>query len=253
MPMPDYNQLDEAKRIVDKARQRGVLLRVLGGLAVKYYCPSTSDRALNRECADMDLMSRNDQKVKELFKDLGYTADEFFNMTQGDARLVFMDPQEKKVEIFLGVFDMCHKFDFRDRLTINEFAISITDLLMTKLQVVELTEKDIKDIIAMLLDYQIGQTDEGKTINGKYIADICSKKWGIYKTFTNTLKATLLQLEGYKLGPEKQEIVSSRIKKLLDEIEAAPKSISWKSRAKIGERSVWYNLPEKPLVPIQVK
>ena len=124
---------------------------------------------------------------------------------------------------------------------------------MTKLQVVELTEKDIKDIIAMLLDYQIGHTDEGKTINAKYIADICSKKWGIYKTFTNTLKSTLSQLERYQLEPEKDEVVRSRIKQLLDEIESAPKSMSWKSRTMIGEKSIWYNLPEKPLVPIEVK
>jgi hypothetical protein len=251
--MSEYNPIDEAKRIVDKARQNGIVLRVLGGLAVKYFCPSTNDRALNRECADMDLIGVNGHKVKETFRDLGYAADDFFNMTQGDARLLFLDPKERKVEIFLGIFDMCHKFDFRDRLTINDFAISISDLLMTKLQVVELTEKDIKDIIAMLLDYQIGHTDEGKTINAKYIADICSKKWGVYKTFTDTLKSTLTQLEKYRLGPQKEETVRSRIKQLLDEIESAPKSIGWKSRARIGERKIWYNLPEKPLVPIEVK
>jgi len=251
--MTDYNPLDEAKRIVEKARQNGIALRLLGGLAVKYYCPSTSDRALNRECADMDLVGVNDHKVKETFRDLGYTADDFFNMTQGDARLVFLDPKERKVEIFLGIFDMCHKFDFRHRLRINDFAISISDLLMTKLQVVELTEKDIKDIIAMLLDYQIGHTDEGKTINAKYIADMCSKKWGVYKTFTDTLNSTLTQLEKYRLEPQKDEIVRSRIKQLLDEIESAPKSMGWKSRAKIGERMIWYTLPEKPLVPIEVK
>lgn len=251
--MSEYNSLDEAKRIVDKARQNGIVLRVLGGLAVKYYCPSTSDRALNREYADMDLIGLNGGKLKELFSELGYTADEFFNMTQGDARLLFLDPKERKVEVFLRIFDMCHKFDFRDRLTINDFAISISDLLMTKLQVVELTEKDIKDIIAMLLDYQIGHVDEGKTINAKYIADICSKKWGVYKTFTDTLKSTLTQLEKYRLEPQKDENVRSRIKQLLDDIESAPKSMGWKSRARIGERKIWYNLPEKPLVPIKVK
>jgi len=251
--MTDYNPLEEAKRIVEKADQAEIVLRVLGGLAVKYYCPSSSDRALNREYADMDLIGRNDKKIKPLFKDLGYEADEFFNMTQGDARLLFLDPEERKVEVFLGVFDMCHKFDFRERLKVNDFAISISDLLMTKLQVVELTEKDIKDIIAILLDYQIGQTDEGKTINAKYIADICSKKWGIYKTFTNTLKSTLSQLDRYQLEAGKAEIVKSRIKELLDEIESTPKSMSWKSRARIGERRPWYNLPEKPLVPIKVE
>jgi hypothetical protein len=251
--MTDYNPLEEVKRIIAKANQTGIVLRLMGGLAVKYYCPSTSDRTLNRECADIDLMSVNDQKVKPLFKDLGYTGDEFFNMTQGDARLLFLDPVERKVEIFLGVFDMCHKFDFRDRLRIDDFAISVSDLLMTKLQVVELTEKDLKDIIAIFLDCQIGHTDKGKTINAKYIADICSKKWGVYKTFTNTLKATLSQLERFQLKPENEEIVRSRIKQLLDDIESAPKSMSWKSRARIGERKAWYNLPEKPLVPIKVE
>ena len=111
--MSDYNPLDEAKRIVNKATQTGIVLRVLGGLAVKYYCPSTSHRALDRECADMDLISlKNDKNVKQLFIDLGYAPDEFFNMTQGDARLLFLDPKERKVEVFLRVFDMCHKFDF---------------------------------------------------------------------------------------------------------------------------------------------
>jgi len=251
--MTEYNPLDEAKRIVDKARQNGIVLRVLGGLAVKYYCPSTSDRALSRECADIDLIAVNDHKVKEVFRDLGYAADEFFNMTQGDARLLFLDPEERKVEVFLGIFDMCHKFDFRDRLTINPFAISISDLLMTKLQVVELAEKDVKDIIAMLLDYQVGRTDEDNKVNVNYIADICSKKWGIYKTFTDTLKSTLTQLEKYQLESQKEEIIRAKVKQVLDELESAPKSIGWKSRAKIGEKKSWYNLPEKPLVPIEVK
>ena len=251
--MTEYNPLDEARRIVEKARQNGVVLRMLGGLAVKYYCPSASHRSLNRECADMDLIAVKGNKVKETFTDLGYVADEFFNMTQGDARLLFLDSKERKVEIFLGIFDMCHKFDFRNRLTIDDFAISISDLLMTKLQVVELTEKDIKDISAMLLDHEIGHTDEGKSINAKYIADICSKKWGVYKTFTDTLKSILTQLEKYGLEPQQEEIVRSRIKQLLDEIESAPKSMGWKSRATIGEKKIWYNLPEKPLVPIEVK
>jgi len=247
--------LEEAKRIVEEGAKSGIVLRLLGGLAVKYYCPSASHCTLSREYPDMDLMGLSDQsrKMQELFVNLGYTADEVFNMMQGDLRLLFLDSRDRHVDIFLDIFDMCHKFDFRDRLALTDFAISISDLLITKLQIAELNEKDVKDILSILLDNQIGHNDSAKTINAKYIADLCSHEWGVYKTFTITLNSVLSSMNKYGLGPENEKAVRSRINELLVEIESKPKSARWKIRARLGEKKAWYALPENPTVKMKVR
>ena len=200
------DMFEEAKGIVEEGRKTEIVLRLLGGLAVKYYCPSASHRALTREYPDMDLMGLREQskKIQELFIGLGYTADEVFNMTQGDLRLLFLDSRGRHIDIFLDIFDMCHKFDFRDRLKLDNFAISISDILITKLQIAELNEKDVKDIVSILLDNQIGQTDSNKTINTTYIADLSSHDWGIYKTFSITLDSVSYLMKGMNWNPRRK-------------------------------------------------
>lgn len=161
----------------------------------------------------------------------------------GDRRLIFNDmANQRRVDIFLDLFEMCHKFNFKDRLEIEKYTISLADMLATKLQIVELNEKDIKDILSLLTDYDVGDIDSG-TINGSYLAKICSDNWGIYKTFTLNLDKIHSTLPQWDLDPGQNKLVITRIERLKRAIETEPKSLKWRMRAKVGERAVWYELP----------
>jgi len=244
---------DEAKRILDEAKQRGIILRLFGGVAVKYHCPSAAHRSLQRSYPDLDFFGRGKQgrEIRKLFLDLGYEPNQRFNALHGATRLIFEDGKNQRVvDIFLDVFRMCHILHLGDRLTLNDYTIPISDLLLTKLQVVETNEKDIRDLIAILKDHDVIDhiaSGDKEVIDTGYIASLCADDWGLCKTISLTLKKLLTFLPKYELEPEAKQILEARISKLLNAIDTVPKSLKWKLRDKVGERKRWYDLPEIPI------
>ncbi|TMI26491.1 hypothetical protein E6H30_03505 [Candidatus Bathyarchaeota archaeon] len=244
---------DEAKRVLDEAKERGIILRLFGGVAVKYHCPSATHRSLQRSYPDLDFFGRGKQgrEVRKLFTDLGYEPNQRFNALHGATRLIYEDGKSQRVvDIFLDVFRMCHTLHLGDRLTLDDYTIPISDLLLTKLQVVETNEKDIQDLIAILKDHDVVERiDSGdrEVIDTGYISTLCADDWGLCKTISLTLKKLLTFLPKYGLELEAKQVLGARIDKLLHAIETVPKSLKWKLRDKVGERKRWYDLPEVPI------
>ncbi|MGC8622169.1 MAG: hypothetical protein ACP5U0_09670 [Caldisphaera sp.] len=244
--MPISDPVAEAKRILETAEKRGVIIRLLGGVAFYFRCPSAKLDNLRRNYVDIDVIGHLNQSkaINRLFSELNYVPRERFNAMNGDRRLIFNDLEnQRRVDVFLDLFEMCHQFDFKDRLTIDRETLSLADLLLTKLQIIEINEKDIKDILSLLLDYNIGNSDLNM-INGSYIAKLCSNDWGIYKTLTLNLDKIITTSSYSNLDPQQKELIKTKITQLRDMIEETPKSLKWKMRAKIGEKSQWYKLPE---------
>jgi hypothetical protein len=217
-------------------------------MAVRFHCPSATHRKLARKYADIDFMGlrKQSRNIKKLFTDLGYTPRDAFNALHGDARLIFNDIENgRRVDIFLDVFEMCHRFVLKDRLMLDPLTIPLADLLATKLQVVEITEREYKDIICLLHDHDVGDADSPETINGQYLARLCAGDWGIYKTFTVNLANVTLALTQYQLDNEYRETVQKRLQELQRRIESVHKTTRWKLRARIGEKVQWYELPER--------
>jgi len=241
--------LEEANGLIAEARKRGVILRVFGGVAIRYHCPSASQPPLARDIADIDIfgLSKQSTAIRKVFDDLSYSPAERFNALHGNKRLMFFEPNtQARRDVFLDFFDMCHKFDFRNRLEVESFSISLSDLLMTKLQVVEIEERDYKDIVCILMDHRLGDSDAQDTINKNYIADVCSNDWGVHKSFTQNLGKTAGYLERVNLKDAQRSAVKEQIRILGDTVDRAPKSSRWKFRSLIGERMSWYEEPEAP-------
>jgi len=66
----------------------------------------------------------------------------------------------------------------------------------------------------------------------------------MYMTFKQTIHNLRGALDAYGLAAEQQQIVKDRAQQILTMIEEAPKSMSWKVRARVGEKVPWYELPE---------
>ena len=239
--------IEEARRIIRMAGERKITLRLFGGIAFYFRCQSAKNGNLSRNYVDVDFMGHANQarEIKQLFQELGYIPRDRFNAIQGYRRLIFNDVEhQRRVDVFLDVFEMCHKFNFKDRLQTDGETLTMADLLATKLQIVEINEKDLKDILSMFIDHDIGSTDSPELVNGAYLADLCSDDWGIYKTFTMNLERVLRTLDGYELQANEKQVVRLRVEKLKKIIEDLPKSFKWKMRAKVGEKIRWYELPE---------
>jgi len=244
--MPLESLLEEADRLLRAADAKGVTLRFVGGVAVGLRCPSASKAPLSRRYVDIDVMGHRKEsaKISQLFKELEYTPRERFNAFQV-TRLIFNDVKNaRRVDVFLDVFEMCHKFNFKDRIGLETRTLPIADLLSTKLQIVEINEKDMKDIMAMLLDHDLTAGDVQDGINASYMARLCAEDWGIYKTFTTNLAKIPEFANVVGLEEEPRKRVLERAERLRNAIEEAPKGMGWKMRAAVGERKKWYELPE---------
>jgi len=131
--------------------------------------------------------------------------------------------------------------DFRKRLELDFPTISLADLMLEKLQIVRLTEKDMKDTIVLLRAHNVGKAD-GETIDSGYMAELGAKDWGLFYTMTTNLQKILGSLAGFAaLQPQDRADVKSKIDSLLETIEKKDKSMQWKMRARIGTKRKWYN------------
>jgi len=196
--------LEEAGRVQDEAEGRGLTLKLFGGVAVYVRCPSARKPPLEG-------YSKPTKGIKKMFPELGYSPRDKFNAMYGDRRLIFNDAEhDRRVDIFLDVFEMCHRFDMKERLGIDGSTISPSDLLVTKLQVVEANEKDFKDITCILIDHEV--RGDGHSIEGEYLAKLCGSDWGIYKTLMMNLDRVAKFVP--TLGIDQARMVDERILKL---------------------------------------
>jgi hypothetical protein len=245
--LPEKDPVQEAERLVVEANKRGIVLRLLGGIAFRLRCPSTLNEGLKRNYVDIDFIGTRKQRkeIQNLFTETGYTPRTTFNTMQGFRRLIFNDIEnERRVDIFLNEFEMCHKFDFTDRLKLDALTLPLADLLLTKLQVYEITEREYRDVIAMFTDHELGTSDHPNLINEKYIAKLCSDDWGLWRTVTLNLERISGALTNYVSSSDGKDQVKSKIDTLWKTIDSEPKSFRWKVRARVGEKVKWYELPE---------
>ncbi|MDQ6662422.1 MAG: hypothetical protein M3Z24_15840 [Chloroflexota bacterium] len=240
-PIADITE--EATRIIDAANRENIPLRLLGGLAIFLQCPSArSNERLQRPYRDMDFvtLSKWGAKTKLLFTQLGYTGSTTFNALHGHSRLLFWDEQhERQIDIFIDRMQMCHTLDFRSRLLLDSRTLSLSDLLLTKLQIVELNSKDLIDTITLFYDHEVGHNEQG--INANYIAGLTSSDWGLQKT----LEVNLQKTKEFALEQNFPSYIAQRIDTLLAAMQERPKSLGWKARSVVGERARWYELPEE--------
>jgi len=246
MPAQKSDFIQEAYRISEAAEKKGVHLRVMGALATRIHTPNSQDlaKSLKREFTDIDFVGYWEQreKVQALFHELGYEPRELGLGTVFLTRHVFYDKTNKRVaEVFYDKLQMCHTVDFRGRLELDFPTIPLTDLVLTKLQIVQLNEKDAKDLLLLFREHEVGAGGK-EVIDSTYIADIMSKDWCFYYTATTNLKRIIEYLPNFEaLGEKDRAVIKGRIQKLEEAIEKKPKTLAWKLRAKVGTKKKWYN------------
>jgi peroxiredoxin (alkyl hydroperoxide reductase subunit C) len=243
--------LEEAERIVLAAKENGVVLRLIGGLAIRSHCHGRHSGHL-RDYRDIDMFGLGWQYkgIESVFEKLGYNANAEFNLNHGENRSQFLSSgQVRSVDVFLDKFIMQHTIDFRQRIRLDDLTIPITDLLLTKLQMgVRLEVKDAKDVVAILEDHDLGHCDGKEVLNVDYMSELCSREWGVCKSVIYSLENVRQFIEDDVLvqcvGMEATELARK-----LDEIRVSvisrKKGLRWKVRGIIGERAKWYNEVEK--------
>jgi hypothetical protein len=238
----------EARRVLAEADQRSVLVRLLGGVAIRLRAGDAVQESLRREYMDIDLVTqkRASESVQRLLVDVGYTPDKQFNTLYGDRRMLFFDlPHDRQLDVFIDTFSMCHTIPLSDRISVEPTTIPLAELLLTKLQVVELNEKDLVDILTLFAHHTVGDEDSATTINARRVAALCASDWGLWRTTKMNIMRVHEAAARYPLSGAERETIELRASNLWARIEAEPKTRRWRMRDRIGDRKRWYEEPEE--------
>ena len=261
-PQTLQDPLAESLRIVDLADKRGLLVRLMGGMAIRAHAPDWPARTRRIE-VDLDFATRG--KDRGAFYDLlakeGYTADKRHNALFGGKQAYFVDvPRSRPVDVLVDSLEMCHRFEFGDRLAKSTPTLPLAELLLSKLQIVKINRKDVLDALVLLAEHPLAQDDGAPdarlgqgAINVPRILSFTSNDWGWWRTVTGNLD-TLDQYLAVELTPRTSTSTTAgrscssrapRSRRLRAAIDDAPKSTRWKLRSRVGERQAWYQDPEE--------
>jgi hypothetical protein len=240
--------LHEARRLIDVAAERDIVLRLLGGMAIGMLCPDLPPRTRAGQDLDFGSLSSGRRALGDLLADEGYVPDKTFNALYGNKQLYFAHPATGlAVDVLVDKLHMCHTLEFADRLGRLPYTLDPMDLLLSKLQIFELNEKDADDCLRLLVTFPMADSDDPSAMDLRVFRSVVGDDWGWWRTVTLNLE----RIRGVLAEGPRPAIAGGALDPVvqLDALERAaeeaPKSRRWKLRARIGERKRWYDLPEE--------
>jgi hypothetical protein len=240
--------LDEGRRLIDLAREREIVLRLIGGLAIRLLTPELPPRTRVGQDLDFGSVKSSRKPLTAMLEGEGYLADKTFNALYGDKQLYFAHGTHgHAVDVMVDRIHMCHTIEFAGRATRLPYTLSPVDLLLSKLQIVEFNAKDLEDCLRLLVSFELADSDDPQAIDTRPIKALVADDWGWWKTITINLQRTGAALDdgipeavsGGRRDP--RQAVSELQRIVADE----PRTRRWKLRDKVGERKRWYELPEE--------
>lgn len=242
--------LELLEELMERAERYGVTMRTIGSIAFRIRCPDWKrlEYENGRYLTDIDFMAYSGEiaAVQDMFDEMGWEENMTVLRLFGDKRRIFYHPELPiHSDIFLDKLRFCHEIDFRGRLELDSPTITLIDLLLEKLQIVEINKKDLVDIMVLLSQYAISK-EEGATgsLNGARLAGICGRDWGWWRTATMNLEKTRDFAAEY-LANEHATTVAEKVDRLREMIDTRRKGLRWKLRGIVGERLRWYREVEE--------
>jgi hypothetical protein len=238
--------ISEAQRIIDLLNPKDTSLRLMGACAVRIGSPGYGKLydSLSRPLSDLDFagFSKEARKMEPILNGMGYTQDRrIIAFHEAQRNFYFNEEKHMKLDIFFDRLAMCHTIEFKDRLHLTFPTIPPSDILLEKMQIVQIAEKDLKDTVVLFLARQLSDNDDSE-INVKYLSKLLANDWG----FWYTMMLNLDKVKNYamplpQLSDAEKDTVSKKIDALKQRLDSEPKSFKWKMRARVGPSVKWYN------------
>jgi hypothetical protein len=268
--LSDEEFLREAKAIVDTARTQGTVLRILGSLAIFAHSTHVPEsirvfRTVGRLSegtplfTDLDLIgyARQGRAISAALEGLGYRPDSVINGFFGDRRLIYYEASDKfHVDIFLDKLEFSHDVVFgkkpgEGRLELDYPTITLTDIVLEKLQIHQIGRKDLVDLMILLLGHSVKPRSDGdsEAVDAGHIANLLADDWGFWYEATQNLGKTRQMLGTFVAEGRVRADQAARIEKGIGSLEKAlqsePKGRHWEKRAKIGTNKPWFREVEE--------
>jgi len=239
---------EEALRLVARASERKLTLRLTGSLAIILRSPYAAGllEALDRRpLRDIDFMAyaRDQTAIEAMFEEDGWVLDPIIRWSRewGVKRLIYRSADDRfKVDVFLDQLVMSHTVDLRHRLELDGPTITLADLLLSKLQIHDITRNDLLDVLVLVADHGL-DAGADDTIELPRLTDVLRDDWGFWYTARANLdRAEEAIATCAALPADVAERIRRRIATLRDDLDAVPKSRRWRLRAAVGTRLAWY-------------
>ncbi|HEX4258685.1 MAG TPA: hypothetical protein VH089_26595 [Streptosporangiaceae bacterium] len=241
--VPEDDPLPEATSLGQGAAEAGLPLRLLGGLGVRVLCPDFPPRLRAGQDIDLACLSKGRKKVVAYLEERGCQPDRAFNGLNGDRQMYFTAPSGRPIDVMVDRLAMCHTLDFRPGFSQLPLTLPAADLLLSKLQIVELNAKDAHDIAHLLAGLPISA--EG--IDPGRFGQVLAGDWGWWRTVTGNLAKlpAIIADQPELVPPQARFDPVAQVKALTEVAESVPKGMKWQLRAKVGDKVRWYELPEE--------
>jgi hypothetical protein len=249
-PEAALDAMAEAMDLITAAEREGITVRLLGGMAVRVLCPEYPPRP-STGLQDIDLASVTPSRkaLQSFLIAQGHQPDKNFNALYGHKQLYFVSAVSgRPIDVLIDRLAMCHELEFRDRISRMPHTLDPLDVLLSKLQIVKLNDKDVRDIVYLLSGFPVRDGREAGTISLELYRPIVGDDWGWWRTVTMNL-AKIREL----IGDSAADLVpaaashdpAAQAAALIAAADEAPKSRRWKMRARLGDRVRWYQEPEE--------
>jgi hypothetical protein len=251
--------LNDARRIVEEATQKGIHLRLLGAIAIRLNSLNQADLflrldRLNAEdkFTDIDLAaySKERAEVRRLLQGLDFAVNQQSLMMHGNSRMIFENAQKGySIDVFFDRLRFSHDVEFgRDphegRLGLHPLTLPLADLVLEKLQIHEINEKDLKDLVLLFAANSIGNMERETVINGRHIASTLSNDWEFWYEAKLNLEKLQKFVANYvgdkRVDAQVGTTIRGRIEELTRLIDEEPKSKDWQKRSKAGPQKKWW-------------
>ncbi len=228
---------DEARRIIEASQEAGVILRVIGGIGVAIVAPTVGRLEPRRTYHDIDLVApAGAAAITRVMTSLDYEPAREFNTLNGSERLLFHDAGGRRVDVFIDTLRMCHQLPFGDRLRSAAWPWTLppADLLLSKLQIVEQTDRDVQDILALLSDHELVESATAG-IELPRLRQVCGTDWGWWRTVDDNLERLIARwiepaAEGESAPAGARSSALERARALRAALAVCPKSMGWRAR-----------------------
>lgn len=236
--------LDVAVSVINTLAARRIVARLFGGLSIEVIAPWKDIFGIDRPVKDIDIIVPRSSMITAM----DVLSIDGWKMNGRNQRInsgilvcAIDNTSGTRLDMYADPVILNQTLYFGQRLRILEKTLTPVDLLISKLQIVNITDRDLDDICALAGGCQVAAVDSPSTLNAERLKIICSNSWALQYTSIGNLDAAERRAGTHRdIQEERLARILQNVSLLRNICTDCPKSWTWRLRAKIGPLLPWY-------------
>jgi hypothetical protein len=244
--------LREVRSLLARGEEREIPLRACGSVGIYLSLADhpeavalfrrRDDSSTNGVFKDLDLAAfeKHSAPLYRLFvRELGFSEDRETNALFGMHRNIFFHPGFQ-IDVFFDSLRFSHEIPLKGRFPGGP-ALRAEEQMLSKLQVHDVTRRDLIDLAALLVAHPIEQMDRA------YLGGLLGNDWGFWYDAQNNVRSALEEMErlAAQWPSAAPRMARERLQALGGFLEELPKTRRWEKRRQHGTAEIWFEPVEE--------